>query len=129
MCPRFLFVDTIKSVHRGHHPHSHTWSTHGRIRTLTFDPMCPRFLFVDTIKSVHRGHHPHSHTWSTHGRIRTLTLDKRLDKLDKFHVLQSTSQLECKPMRERGIRWSGRFDLHRRPPGPRPGAQRFLCAP
>jgi hypothetical protein len=35
------------------------------------------------------------------------SLDKRLDKLDKFHVLQSTSQLECKPMRERGIRWSG----------------------
>ena len=28
------------------------------------------------------------------------SLDKRLDKLDKFHVLQSTSQLECKPMPE-----------------------------
>lgn len=56
------------------------------------------------------------------------SLDKRLDKLDKFHVLQSTSQLECKPMRERGIRWSGRFDLHRRPPGPRPGGQRiYVC--
>jgi hypothetical protein len=56
------------------------------------------------------------------------SLDKRLDKLDKFDVLQSTSQLECKPMRERGIRWSGRFDLHCRPPGPRPGGQRiYVC--
>src|SRR6266850_181610 len=35
MCPRFLFVGTIKSVHKGHHPQSHTWSTHGRNRTLT----------------------------------------------------------------------------------------------
>ena len=35
MCPRFLFVDTNKSVHKGHHPHSHAWRTHGRIRTLT----------------------------------------------------------------------------------------------
>src|SRR5216684_2433213 len=35
MCPRFLFVDTNKSVHKGHHPHSHTRSTHGRKRTLT----------------------------------------------------------------------------------------------
>jgi len=35
MCPRFLFVDTNKSAHKGHHPHSHTWSTHGRNRTLT----------------------------------------------------------------------------------------------
>src|SRR5216683_2796037 len=35
MCPRFLFVDTNNSVHKGHHPHSHTWSTHGRNRTLT----------------------------------------------------------------------------------------------
>src|SRR6266403_1570196 len=35
MCPRFLFVGTIKSAHKGHHPHSHTWSTHGRNRTLT----------------------------------------------------------------------------------------------
>jgi TolB-like protein/Tfp pilus assembly protein PilF len=34
------------------------------------------------------------------------SLEKRLDKLDKFHVLQSTSQLECKPMRERGIAWT-----------------------
>src|SRR6266436_437925 len=37
MCPRFLFVDTNKSAHKGHHPHSHTWSTHGRNRTLTGD--------------------------------------------------------------------------------------------
>src|SRR6266850_7198798 len=35
MCPRFLFVDTNKSAHKGHHPHSHTWSTHGWNRTLT----------------------------------------------------------------------------------------------
>jgi hypothetical protein len=38
MCPRFLFVDTNKSVHKGHHPHSHTRSTLGRNRTLTFLP-------------------------------------------------------------------------------------------
>src|SRR6266446_5288294 len=38
MCPRFLFVDTNKSAHKGHHPHSHTWSTHGRNRTLTSHP-------------------------------------------------------------------------------------------
>src|SRR6266436_1366761 len=37
MCPRFLFVDTNKSAHKGHHPHSHTWSTHGWKRTLTLD--------------------------------------------------------------------------------------------
>src|SRR6267378_1258914 len=35
MCPRFLFVDTNNCAHKGHHPHSHTWSTHGRNRTLT----------------------------------------------------------------------------------------------
>jgi hypothetical protein len=52
------------------------------------------------------------------------SLDKRLDKLDKFQVLQSTSQLECKPMRERGIPWAWRFDFNRRPPGPTPGGQR-----
>jgi len=38
MCPRFLFVDTNKSVHKGHHPHSHTRSTHGKNRTLTDYP-------------------------------------------------------------------------------------------
>src|SRR5882724_608061 len=38
MCPRFLFVGTIKSVHKSHHPQSHTWSTHGRNRTLTLIP-------------------------------------------------------------------------------------------
>jgi hypothetical protein len=48
------------------------------------------------------------------------SLDKRLDKLDKFHVLQSTSQLERKPMRERGIAWTWRFDLNHRPPGLNP---------
>ncbi len=35
MCPRFLFVDTIKSVHKAHHPYLRTLSTHGRNRTLT----------------------------------------------------------------------------------------------
>ena len=30
-------MDTNKSVHKGHHPHSHTSSTHGRNRTLTED--------------------------------------------------------------------------------------------
>src|SRR6201982_2675904 len=35
MCPRFLFVDTNKSAHKGHHPNSRTLSTHGRNRTLT----------------------------------------------------------------------------------------------
>ena len=51
-----------------------------------------------------------------------------LDKLAKFRVLQNTSQWACRPMRERATAWSERFDLDRRPPGPRPGAQRFLCA-
>ena len=35
MCPRFLFVDTNRSVHKGHHPPSHICSTHGRKQTLT----------------------------------------------------------------------------------------------
>src|ERR1041385_1587905 len=39
MCPRFLFVDTTQSAHKGHHPHSHIRSTHGRNRTLTLGPL------------------------------------------------------------------------------------------
>src|SRR6266852_5576043 len=38
MCPRFPFVDTNNCAHKGHHPHSNTLSTHGRNRTLTFEP-------------------------------------------------------------------------------------------
>ncbi len=45
-----------------------------------------------------------------------------LDKLAKFRVLQNTSQWACRPMRERAIAWSERFDLDRRPPGLRPQA-------
>lgn len=30
-------------------------------------------------------------------------LDKLLDKLDKFRVLQHTAQLQCKPIKKRGI--------------------------
>src|ERR1700730_19300573 len=31
------------------------------------------------------------------------SLDKLLDKLDKFRVLQDTAQLQCKPIKKRGI--------------------------
>jgi hypothetical protein len=48
----------------------------------------------------------HVDTRSPNKRPLVKSLDKRLDKLDKFQVLQSTSQLECKPMRERGIPWA-----------------------
>ena len=46
MCPRFLFVDTNKSAHKGHHPHSHTWSTHGWNRTLTKMLLSIGFLYA-----------------------------------------------------------------------------------
>jgi hypothetical protein len=53
---------------QSHHPHSHTSSTHGKVRTLTL------FLFADTDKSVHKAHHPHSRTSSTRrGNVQTLT--------------------------------------------------------
>jgi hypothetical protein len=44
-------------------------------------------------------------------------------RISKFRVLQNTSQSKCKPMRERPIASSGRFDLDRRPSGPTPGGQ------
>src|SRR5258707_1240078 len=49
MCPRFLFVDTNKSAHKGHHPHSHSWSTHGWNRTLTNqqETVCLEFATFD----------------------------------------------------------------------------------
>src|SRR5947199_6779508 len=62
MCPRFLFVDTNKSVHKGHHPQSHTWSTHGRIRTLTamgcdgvFSNLIDQASFIDKVVLSVRG--------------------------------------------------------------------------
>ena len=36
VCPRFLFVDTVVRVHKGHHLRLLTLRTHGQNRTLTY---------------------------------------------------------------------------------------------